>query len=385
MKVLVIAGLYYPAKNAGGPVVSIDAICTLLQDQVEFFVLALDQDIGSKERLKNIESGWNKRSNCSVMYLSKKNVNKKSIVSLIKEVNPDFLYLNSLFDHNFVVPVLKCSRSMGLPVLLAPRGQLCKNAFRKKIKKMAYLLFYRRLFSSSNVLYQSTSDEEFKAIVKHLPVNISRVITLSNIPNIKITPPLKIPKVKGSLKVIFISRIHSKKNLIGAIKIFHHVEGHVEFNIFGPIEDQRYWSLCLKEISKLPPNISVNYQGAVDYDAVFSVFSSHDVFLFPTYSENYGHVIAESLLSACPVLISDQTPWSDVGAAGVGWAYPLDDHKSFARTLDDLVALGAKEYREISSLCSSFVLDRLNLDELHKQYYSGFKKIAGIQCTAPKS
>jgi hypothetical protein len=42
MKVLVIAGLYYPAKNAGGPVVSIDAICTLLHDQVEFYVLALD-------------------------------------------------------------------------------------------------------------------------------------------------------------------------------------------------------------------------------------------------------------------------------------------------------------------------------------------------------
>jgi glycosyltransferase involved in cell wall biosynthesis len=129
----------------------------------------------------------------------------------------------------------------------------------------------------------------------------------------------------------------------------------------------------------------VKYQGTVDHDVVFSVFSNHDVFLFLTYSENYGHVIAEALLSGCPVLISDQTPWSEVGDAGVGWAFPLDDHQSFARTLDELVSLDAQEYKGISSLCSRFVLDRLNLGELHKQYYSGFKKMADFKVAARKS
>ena len=37
MKVLVIADEYYPTKNAGARVVSNDAICTLLHDQVEFY------------------------------------------------------------------------------------------------------------------------------------------------------------------------------------------------------------------------------------------------------------------------------------------------------------------------------------------------------------
>jgi glycosyltransferase involved in cell wall biosynthesis len=379
MKVLIIAGLYYPAKNAGGPIISIDSICTLLQEHVEFYILALDQDLGSNERLANIEIGWNKRSNCSVIYLSKKDVNERRITNIINEVNPEILYINSLFDHLFAIPALRCARNLGLPVLMAPRGQLCKNAFKKKIKKFAYLLFYRSLFSNINVWYQSTSDEEFYAILKYLPVSHDRVISLPNIPNIKIKPPKKKPKVKGSLKVVFLSRIHSKKNLIGAIKTFHHVKGNINFNIYGPIEDQRYWSQCLKEISRLPLNIDVKYQGTLDYDAVFSAFSDHDAFLFPTYSENYGHVIAESLLSGCPVLISDQTPWSDVGDAGVGWAYPPDDHQSFARTLDEFVSLDAQEYYKVSSLCRKFVLDRLNLGDLKKKYYSSFKKMGDLK------
>ena len=384
MRVLVFAGFYYPAKNAGGPVVSIDAICTLLHERIEFYVVALDHDLGSKRRFQDIKPGWNKRDNCSVLYLSEQDMNEKTFARLIGEINPDLLYLQSLFDYKTVIPALKCSRDQGLPVLLAPRGQLCRNAFRKKIRKFAYLLFYRGLFSRSNVFYQYTSDEEFTAFLRYLPVNRDRIIELANIPNIKVEPPKKSPKVSGQLKVVFLSRIHNKKNLIGAIKLLHHVKGEVVFNIFGSLEDEGYWSRCLEEISKLPPNITVEYQGSVDYDSVFSVFSRHDVFLFPTYSENYGHVIAESLLSGCPVLLSDQTPWSGVTDAGVGWVYSLDDNDGFVNTLNELVLWGAEEYHTMSALCSNFVLDRLNIETLSKQYYECFEKLQTLKNTDAK-
>ena len=71
MKVLIIACRFYPAKNSGGPVVSINNLCSLLNDKIVFDVLAFDHD-GSDERFDDIVVGWNKRDNCSVYYLPKK-------------------------------------------------------------------------------------------------------------------------------------------------------------------------------------------------------------------------------------------------------------------------------------------------------------------------
>ena len=379
MRILVVACRYHPAKNSGGPVVSIDSVCTLLHDRAEFYIVALDHDVGLEKRFDNIEPGWNQRENCSVYYLSKNDLNNRVLSNLIAEVNPDFLYINSLFSYPFVIPALKYSQRLGIPVLLAPRGQLCKNAFKKKIKKLCYLFFFKKLFGGKNVFYQYTSEEEFHSILKYLPVSRDRLMHLPNIPNIKINPPKKSIKIKGSLRIVFLSRIHSKKNLLGAIDCLNGVDGNVEFNIYGPKEDLSYWKLCLDRIAKLPANIEVNYCGTVDYDSVFTVFSNHDIFLFPSFSENYGHVIAESLLSGCPVLISDQTPWSPFFDEGVGWAYQLDDIAGFTKTLNTLVLMDAEEYLTISNKCSDFVYRRLNLTSLDQDYYQNFCRLSDVK------
>ena len=188
-------------------------------------------------------------------------------------------------------------------------------------------------------------------------------------------PPKKAQKVRGKLNIAFISRIHNKKNLLGAIKFLHQVSGDIVFNIYGPLEEENYWLKCKDAISKLPKNISVTHLGTLDYDEVFNIFASHDVFLFPTFSENYGHVIAESLLSGCPVLISDQTPWSGVADAGAGWVYELYNEQGFIKTLNNLVEMDASEYRCISHKCRNYVLGQLNLEQIADSYIKSFEMI----------
>ena len=48
-----------------------------------------------------------------------------------------------------------------------------------------------------------------------------------------------------------------------------------------------------------------------------SLQASH-LFALLTLGENFGHAIGEALRAGCPVLISDQTPWTDVVATGAG-------------------------------------------------------------------
>ena len=45
---------------------------------------------------------------------------------------------------------------------------------------------------------------------------------------------------------------------------------------------------------------------------VHQTLSDYHLFFLPTLGENFGHAIFEALSVGVPVLISDQTPWTDV-------------------------------------------------------------------------
>ena len=87
-----------------------------------------------------------------------------------------------------------------------------------------------------------------------------------------------------------------------------------------------------------------------------SALSSRKVtcFLFPTGGENFGHVILEALCAGCPVLVSDQTPWRDLEAKGVGWDYPLDEPQRFRSTIDELVGMGDAEFQRRARSAAAF-------------------------------
>jgi glycosyltransferase involved in cell wall biosynthesis len=115
------------------------------------------------------------------------------------------------------------------------------------------------------------------------------------------------------------------------------VSGDVALDIYGPAEDTDYWEECEGLIAALGANIRVRYLGKIEHERVGQIFAEHDLFLFPTLGENYGHVIWESLVSGCPVLISDQTPWRGLEKEGVGWDIPLGDTARFRLVLQQCV------------------------------------------------
>ena len=60
-KVLIANGGYYPAKNYGGPVVSIDNICSLLKDNFVFYIICSNHELGETKTLEGISDGCRKR------------------------------------------------------------------------------------------------------------------------------------------------------------------------------------------------------------------------------------------------------------------------------------------------------------------------------------
>ena len=373
-RVIIANGGFLPAKTYGGPVVSIDNLCSFLHEDIDFFVICTNHELGVSQKLDHIVDGWNDRGNCKVRYFADAEVTKEKLKNVVDEINPDTIYINSLFDAMWTIPLLKIAKEKGIKVLLAPRGQLCKNAFIGKYKKIPYIIYLKTLGLLKNVHFQSTSEEETGTIKKYLGGTDERIHFLTNLPSlpkVELTHPKKEP---GKASFVFFSRIVPKKNLISALEFFEGIKGEVSFDIYGPIEDEGYWKECQSAISELPENIDVKYKGLIDHDLVFNVLSQYDAFLFPTWSENFGHVISEALFSECPAIISDQTPWRGLEEAGAGWDLGLDEYEKYQQAIQTIINQNNVEHTKMSKGAVEFAKRQFDLERLKSEYTIALSK-----------
>jgi glycosyltransferase involved in cell wall biosynthesis len=121
------------------------------------------------------------------------------------------------------------------------------------------------------------------------------------------------------------------------------VRGRVRLTIAGPIEDRGYWRRCERTLADLGANARVSVHGPVAPDRVHRFLAAFDVFALPTLDENFGHAVLEALAAGCFVLLSPNTPWSDVEREGVGRILPLTDPAGWSAAIDELAGSDASE------------------------------------------
>jgi glycosyltransferase involved in cell wall biosynthesis len=367
-RVLCLVSYYLPGYKAGGPLRTISNMVEHLGHEFEFWIITRDRDLGDALPYTGLTiNRWISVGEARVYYISPDCLTLFGIARLINDTPHDLLYLNSFFDSEFTIKPL-LARYLGeiktKPVVLAPRGEFSKEALKlKALKKRAYIALFKLFGLCKNIAWQASSTHEMNDILDVLHIN-KDVITLALDLPAKISCQSSLysefaSKKARSVKLIFLSRISPMKNLDYALKVLSDVHVSVVFDIYGPLEDMKYWELCKALIEKLPDNILCKYRGLVLPNEVGHVFSQYDLFLFPTQGESYGHVIAESLSVGTPVLISDKTPWRNLMDDNLGQDVSLDNTDKFVQFINKIAHATSEEMNNIREKVKVSACERL--------------------------
>jgi glycosyltransferase involved in cell wall biosynthesis len=342
--VLVVVGAFWPGNDASGPNQSFISLASLFREQFDFRFVARDRPFGARTFIAR-SGEWVDHAYGKAMYLNCKGGRAIGLRAVLRETPHDLLWLNGFFDREFTIPILAMRRLGGLPktpVLLSPRGEFGAGALGLKGgRKRVYLSASRHLGLLRNVTMHATSDQEAADIRACAPWIENIVVA----PNVR--APLRSPDfVRASgpaLRVAFVGRISPVKQLHYALDVLARVSSPVEFEIFGPAQDEPYWRRCEVQIAALPARVKVTWRGEMANETIVEALGSADLFLLPTAGENFGHAIFEALSCGVPVLISDQTPWRELSAARAGWDLPLDAPEAFAAAIDEFAATASRE------------------------------------------
>jgi glycosyltransferase involved in cell wall biosynthesis len=370
IKILTLTGYYLPGYKAGGPLRTVANMVDRLSDEFEFWIITRDRDLFETSPYKDIKPNeWQQVGKAMVYYLSPGKSTIHEMAELISETPHDILYLNSFFDPVTTIKPLVARRLAKLPckpLVLAPRGEFSAGALQFRcFKKFVYLKVARLLSLYDNVTWQASSVYEALDITMtmrvnpadiHVAIDLSAPVATDMLDSISSPDCISDSQI---LRVVFLSRISPMKNLDYALRVLQQVTVQVTFDIYGPAEDAVYWQFCQNMIKQLPENITASYKGSVPANHVNKVFSMYDLFLFPTRGENYGHVIAESLSTGTPVLLSDQTPWRNLLDDHLGWDLPLEDLNGFVDKIIACSRMTSEERQTWRSQITEKITDRL--------------------------
>ncbi len=334
-KVLILNPCYYPGFRSGGPQRTVMNLVDVFGETNDIYILTQNCDMGCSESYDVDTHKWVRVGYANVMYLPPNEYNIKSIKKISESF--DTIYSCGLFCGCTISALLLHKFEKIQKLYVAPMGVFSRAAIASKaMKKRMFLFVFKYLGLFDSIIWSFTSQNELREAKSALGKTIKKYIIAEDLLR-KIDFDTQIEKVCSTeetkndvLRILFLSRISPKKNLEYCVHVLNDITDiRIEFDIYGTIENNKYWDKCKKELNKLPENIHYHYCGEVDSSDVIDVFAKYDVFLFPTKGENFGHVIYEALAAGCIPIISDQTPWQQLNEYGCGCVVSLDSIDEF--------------------------------------------------------
>jgi len=319
MKVLHISPSYFPATTYGGPIVSVHLLNKyLVKNGVSVDVYTTTAGINNFDNL-NFSKSWNFIDNIKVKYFKYYGYEHFTfspglfIESYKTIALYDIIHITAVWNFpvlaGSIVSILKKK-----PFIISPRGTIYDEAInmRSKYKKKIFLTLIGKYYlKASNAIHYTSQNEQDKSFKYtgskgFIIPNGLDLAEYSRLPK-KDEFKNKYPALRGKKIILFLGRISPKKGLdilIDSFRKLNKIRENVFLVIVGP-DNENYKEDLIKIIKSYGLQNKIIFTGFLDGYDKLSVLVDSDVFVLPSYSENFGMSVIEAMACRVPVVISN--------------------------------------------------------------------------------
>lgn len=229
----------------------------------------------------------------------------------------DILHCHGLW-HADGAHAARLASGAGVPYLVSCKGMAQPWALEQgRMKKaLALWVWQKRVLERAAVLHATSAleKEALRALGLKNPVAL--------IPCGVDAPEEVLSQPKGDRKkrrALFLSRLHPSKGVEDLLRAWAALrpEGW-SLRVTGP-SDGGYEQDLRKLAEDLGIAAEVEFLTPVFGVERWKVMADAELFVLPTYSENFGMVIAEALAAGLPVVTTEAAPWERIREWGCGW------------------------------------------------------------------
>ncbi|MBV5329443.1 MAG: glycosyltransferase [Chlorobium sp.] len=209
------------------------------------------------------------------------------------------------------------AKKTATPIIVSLRGMIepWSMSQKKLKKKIAWNLYQERDLNSVNLLHATAQQEAQNA------ANLGLRKPVAIIPNGVEVPQWRKRTVSMDAEktIFFLSRVHPKKGLLNLVSAWQQVkELGWKIVVAGP-DEAGHKHEVMSAINAAGLQDCFEFIGPIDDTAKWDWYFNADLFVLPTFSENFGIVIAEALACGVPVITTTGTPWQELNTHNCGW------------------------------------------------------------------
>ena len=254
----------------------------------------------------------------------------------------DIVHIHAVFSHLCIAAAKICLKQKQ-PYIIRPLGTLDPwSLSQKPVRKKLFLLFgLGKLIRNANAL-QYTTELEKILTEKNLGLNNGIVV-----PNGLFWRSYQFdfdekkfktdfPNITQGNYLLVLGRLDAKKNIESVLAGFQEVKADSRYKnlqlVISGDGNAGYKEKLTRFVKEHPNSNQIYFTGWVEGDSKLLLMAAAKLFLLPSFNENFGVSVAESLACGVPVVVSDQVYLSPyIEKSNSGWV--CSNSESFGKSI----------------------------------------------------